>query len=119
MYEYVVHKDDFNDTTIQNFLKTAINTQPVKTIITDGRKSYKTIIEATGVIHHRCYFHLIKKLMTPLIKHTNKIQRRNKTLTEQIKNKTTKITKLEKNKKKYVEFVPLKDKRNKTQKDIL
>ena len=93
MYEYIVHKNDFNDTTIQNFLETAINTQPLKAIITDGRKSYKTIIEASGAIHHRCYFHLMKNLMTPLTKHTNKIQRRNKTLTEQINKKTTKNNK--------------------------
>ena len=53
--------------------------------------------------------------MTPLTKHTNKIQRRNKTLTEQIEHKTTKITKLEQNKKKYVGCVPLKDKKTKTQ----
>ncbi|RAP50152.1 MAG: hypothetical protein BZ138_06940, partial [Methanosphaera sp. rholeuAM270] len=88
MYEYIVHKNAFNDSSIQNFLKTAINTQPLKAIITDGRKSYKTIIEATGAIHHRCYFHLMKNLMTPLTKHTNKIKRRNKTLEEQINQKT-------------------------------
>jgi len=83
MYEYIVAQDEFNDNTIQNFLETAINTQPLKAIITDGRKSYKTIIEATGAIHHRYYFHLMKNLMTPLNKHTNKIRRKNKTIQTQ------------------------------------
>ena len=115
MYEYIVSKDEFNDDTIRNFLETAINTQPLKAIITDGRKSYKTIIEATGAIHHRCYFHLMKNLMTPLIKHTNKLKRRNKTLEEQIYQKTMKITTIQQNKKKYTGCVPLKDKRTKNQ----
>ena len=115
MYEYIVHNDDFNDNTIQNFLETAINTQPLKAIITDGRKSYKTIIEATGAIHHRCYFHLMKNLMTPLTKHTNKIKRRNKTLEEQINQKTNKITTIKQNKRKYIGWVPLNDTKTKTQ----
>lgn len=115
MYEYIVSKDEFNDTTIQNFLETAINTQPLKAIITDGRKSYKTIIEATGAIHHRCYFHLMKNLMTPLTKHTNKLKRRNKTLEEQINQKTIKITTIQQNKKKYTGCVPLKDTKTKKQ----
>ena len=116
MYEYLVYKDDFNDKTIENFLKTAINTQPLKAIITDGRKSYKTIIEATGAIHQRCYFHLMKNLMTPLNKHTNKIKRRNNTLEKQINKKTEKIENIKKNKKKIKGRVPLKDK--KTHKQI-
>lgn len=115
MYEYIVHNDDFNDNTIQNFLETAINTQPLKAIITNGRKSYKTIIEATGAIHHRCYFHLMKNLMTPLTKHTNKIKRRNKTLEEQINQKTNKITTIKQNKMKYIGWVPLNDTKTKTQ----
>lgn len=115
MYEYIVHKDDFNDTTIRNFLETAINSQPLKAIITDGRKSYKTIIEATGAIHHRCYFHLMQNLMTPLTKHTNKLKRQNKTHTDQIKKKTIQITNIEQNKKKYIGRVPLKDKKTNTQ----
>lgn len=115
MYEYIVAQDEFNDNTIQNFLETAINTQPLKAIITDGRKSYKTIIEATGAIHHRCYFHLMKNLMTPLNKHTNKIRRKNKTIEEQITSKTTKIKNIEQNKKKYTGRIPLKDKKTNTQ----
>jgi len=84
IYEHLVSKEDFNDITVENFLKTAINTQPLNAIITDGRKSYKSIIEATGAIHQRCYFHLMHNLMTPLTKHNNKIKRRNKTLTKKI-----------------------------------
>jgi len=115
MYEYIVAQDEFNDNTIQNFLETAINTQPLKAIITDGRKSYKTIIEATGAIHHRYYFHLMKNLMTPLNKHTNKIRRKNKTIEEQITSKTTKIKNIKQNKKKYTGRIPLKDKKTNTQ----
>lgn len=53
--------------------------------------------------------------MTPLIKHTNKLKRRNKTLEEQIYQKSMKITTIQQNKKKYTGCVPLKDKRTKNQ----
>lgn len=97
LYEHIVFKDDFNNNTIKNFLKTAININPLKAIITDGRKSYKNIIEATGAIHQRCYFHLMQNLMTPLTKYTNNCKRRIKRLKKQIQIKTEKI---EKNNKK-------------------
>ena len=111
MYEHIVAKEDFNDNTIRNFLETAINTQPLKAIITDGRKSYKSIIEATGAIHHRCYFHLMHNLMTSLTKHTNKLNRKIKTLENKITEKTEKINKIKENKKIYIGRIPLKDKK--------
>lgn len=115
IYEHLVSKEDFNDTTVENFLKTAINTQPIKAIITDGRKSYKSIIEATGAIHQRCYFHLMHNLMTPLTKHNNKLKRRNKALTKKIEEKEEKINTLQKNKKKYHGRIPHKDKKTRRQ----
>lgn len=114
MHEQIVSKEEFNDKTIQNFLKTAINSQPLKAIITDGRKSYKTIIEATGAIHHRCYFHIMQNLMTPLQKHINKLERSNKKLQNDIEEKNQSIVNIQENKKKYKGRIPLKD--NKTHK---
>lgn len=96
MHEQVVSKDEFNDNTIKNFLETTINSQPLKAIITDERMGYKTIIEATGAIHHRCYFHLMQNLMTPLQKHINKLERRNKRLVQQVNKKELKIEEIEK-----------------------
>ena len=115
MHEQLVSKDEFNDNTIKNFLETAINSQPLKAIITGGRKGCKTIIEATGAIHHRCYFHLMQNLMTPLQKHINKQERRNKRLKQQINKKELKIEEIEKNKKKYIGRIPQQDKKTRKQ----
>ena len=115
LYEYLVSYDDFNNQTIENFLKTAINVHPLKAIITDGRKSYKSIIEATGSIHHRCYFHVMQNLMTNLQKHINKITRQNKKLQTQIENLEQQIKQIKQKKIKYKGPIPHQDTKTRKQ----
>jgi hypothetical protein len=86
--EKLVNEEEYNDQTIKDFLENNINTETLKSITTDGRKNYKTIISAIGTIHHRCFFHLMQNLMTPLQKHVNKLERKIKTNKQKItKNK--------------------------------
>ncbi len=107
--EKLVNEEEYNDQTIKDFLENNINTETLKSITTDGRKNYKTIISAIGAIHHRCFFHLMQNLMTPLQKHVNKLERKIKTNTKKItKNKEE----IERRKQKYTPHkgrIPLKD----------
>ena len=73
--EQLVSEEEFNDETIKKFLEDNIDQETVESITTDGRKSYKTIIQAVGALHHRCFFHLMQNLMMPLTRHINKIKR--------------------------------------------
>ena len=61
--EKLVNEEEYNDQTIKDFLENNINTETLKSITTDGRKNYKTIISAIGAIHHRCFFHLMQNLI--------------------------------------------------------
>jgi len=85
--DIIISEDDFNDKTIEKFLKESLQNYPIHSITTDGRQGYKTIIEAIGAIQHRCFFHIMQNLMTPLLRHTNKIERRIKTLNKKINKK--------------------------------
>lgn len=115
MGDEIVSEEDFNDKTIENFLKTKLENQPLKCIVTDGRQGYKTIIEAIGAIQHRCFFHIMQNLTTPLQKHINHLNRRIKTLNTQITKNETKIKNIKVNKKKYHGPIPKKDKKTRKQ----
>ncbi|AWX33477.1 transposase [Methanosphaera sp. BMS] len=111
----LISKEAFDDQTLENFFKEHLEKLPLKVIITDGRKGYKTIIEAVGAIQHRCFFHIMQNLMTPLQKHKNKIERRIKTLNQKIEDKTEKIKEIQNNKKKYIGPIPQSDKKTRRQ----
>lgn len=113
--DIIISKDEFNDKTIENFLKESLQDYPIESITTDGRQGYKTIIEAVGAIQHRCFFHIMQNLMTPLTKHINKQERRIKTLNNQINKKENSIKEIRQNKKKYPGPIPLKDKKTRKQ----
>ena len=70
--DFLVCEEDYNNQTIQEFLEESLKDQPVEVIVTDGRKGYKSIIEAVGAIQHRCFFHIMQNLMTPLTKYINR-----------------------------------------------
>ena len=111
----LISKEAFDDQTLENFFKEHLEKLPLKIIITDGRKGYKTIIEAVGAIQHRCFSHIMQNLMTPLQKHKNKIERRIKTLNQKIEDKTEKIKEIQNNKKKYIGPIPQSDKKTRRQ----
>ena len=73
--EKLVKFDDFDNTTILTFFQEKLKGLPVEVIITDGRQGYSDIIEAVGAIHHRCFFHVMQNLMTPLQKRINTLER--------------------------------------------
>lgn len=72
----LIHKDDFNQDTIQDFLERSLKGLEVNSITTDGNNSYPSIIEALGAIHHRCVFHIMKNLMDDIKKDIRVLENR-------------------------------------------
>lgn len=108
-------EEEFDDSTIEKFLKESLKDYPVESITTDGRQGYHSIIEAIGAIQHRCFFHIMQNLMTPLTKHTNKLKRRIKTLNNKIQQNQEKIEETKQQKKKYRGPIPKSDKKTRRQ----
>ena len=108
----MVCEEDYNNQTIQEFLEESLKDQPVKVIVTDGRKGYKSIIEAVGAIQHRCFFHIMQNLMTPLTKYINRKNRRIQTLEGKIADHEEKIANIKSVKKTYPGRTPYSDKKN-------
>ena len=104
--------EDYNNQTIQKFIEESLKDQPVEVIVTDGPKGYKSIIETVGAIQHRCFFHIMQNLMTPLTKYINRKNRRIKTLKGKIKENESKITNIKAIKKIYPGRTPYSDKKN-------
>ena len=75
----LVNEEEFNETTIKDFLESHLKDKKLKSITTDGRNTYNNIIKALKAVHHRCFFHQMQNLMTPLQKHVNKLNRKIKT----------------------------------------
>ncbi|MDR3062892.1 MAG: hypothetical protein LBU40_01970, partial [Methanobrevibacter sp.] len=70
----------------ENFLKNTLNGKTIKGIVSDGDKSYATIIDKIKVPHQLCNFHLMQNLMNELIKPINKLNRKIKSNTKKINN---------------------------------
>ena len=68
----------------ENFLKSTLNEKPIKGMVSDGDKSYATIIDEIGVPHQLCNFHLMQNLMSELIKPINKLNRKIKSNVKKI-----------------------------------
>ena len=111
MGDLLVCEEDYNNQTIQEFLEESLKDQPVEVIVTDGRKGYKSIIETVGAIQHRCFFHIMQNLMTPLTKYINRKNIRIKTLEGKIKDNKEKIANIKAVKKIYPGRTPYSDKK--------
>lgn len=119
MGDILVSHEEYNNEIIETFLRSCLENQPLKTIVTDGRQGYRTIIEAVGAIQHRCFFHIMQNLMTPLQKHINKLNNKVETIENRIQDKNNKIKEIRQNKKKYTGPIPHDDKKTtKQQNDI-
>jgi hypothetical protein len=68
----------------ENFLNDTLKDKNVHGIVSDGDKSYATIIDEMQVPHQLCNFHIMHNLMSELIKPLNKLKRKIKTTNEKI-----------------------------------
>ena len=80
----VIPRYNFTKNYIKLFLEASLENLEVKTIITDGYHAYSGIIEELGFNHQRCSFHSMKNLMDDLVKKHNGLNRKIKTLNDEI-----------------------------------
>ena len=92
----LIHKDDFNQNTIQDFMERSLKNLEVKSITTDGNNSYPNIIDALGAIHHRCVFHIMKNLMDDIKKDIRRLEKRIDTINSTKDNNKAKLKELDK-----------------------
>lgn len=92
--DQIISKDQFQQKTIQKFLKESLKGLKINTIITDGYKVYEDIIKDLGAKHQKCVFHIMQNLMTPLQKMINKYTKKIKHLENNINKKINKIKEL-------------------------
>ena len=81
----IVPREIFSKDYIKLFLETSLESLEVKTIITDGYSAYVSIIDDMGFNHQRCTFHTMKNLMDKLINKHSHLNRKIKTLNNDIK----------------------------------
>ena len=85
--DQIIPKNQFQQKTIQKFLKESLKGLKINTIITDGYKVYEDIIKDLGAKHQKCVFHIMQNLMNPLQKMINKYTKKIKHLENSIKQK--------------------------------
>ena len=67
----LIPKEQFNKEYIEKFLKESTEGIKLKTIITDGYRSYPEIIESLDAKHQLCTFHIMQNLMVKLNPYIN------------------------------------------------
>ena len=87
----IIKREDFTKETIKKYFNESLKGLKLNTIITDNYSAYPEIIEEIGAKHHTCTFHMMQRLMLPLQKLLNKLNRSIKSLEEQIEKNTEKI----------------------------
>ena len=90
----LIPKDQFNKEYIEKFLKESTDGIKLKTIITDGYRSYPEIIERLGAKHQLCTFHIMQNLMVKLNPYINTKRRLIDSLTKSNEKKEAKIKEL-------------------------
>lgn len=82
--DIVIPRHNFTKSYIKLFLEVSLENLEVKTIITDGYHAYSGIVEELGFNHQRCSFHSMKNLMDDIVPKHRGLNRKIKTLNEQI-----------------------------------
>jgi hypothetical protein len=72
--------EDFSKETKEKFIKESLKGLPLKGMVTDGDKSYMSIIDDLGIPHKSCTFHIMQNLMKSAGKQLKKLERRDKNI---------------------------------------
>ena len=91
--DIIIFHENFSKETVNSFLKSALRGLPLDAIVTDGDRSYPTIIDALGAIQQKCVFHKMQNLM-------KKVYKKLRILKRTMKNCKDKIEELKKQKQK-------------------
>ena len=103
----------FNRNYIKSFIQDAIKGLDYHTIVTDGDRRYKKILEELGLNQQRCIFHSMQNLMVKINPVHNRLKRRIKTINKEIHEKEEKLAVLKKKYKGCVGKPKNEDKRRK------
>lgn len=81
----------FNRNYIKSFIQDAIQGLNYHTIVTDGDKRYKRILDELGLNQQRCNFHSMQNLMGKINPVHNRLNRRIKTINKELDEKKEKL----------------------------
>lgn len=111
---WIVPRKMFNRELIKDFIGRSLDGLGYHTVVTDGDKRYKKILEELGLNQQRCIFHSMQNLMSRVNPIHNRLKRKIKSINEKITKKEKEIFDIEE-KYRGVKGKPKKDdiKRNK------
>ena len=96
--DLIIPRKLFSRNYIKSFIKDATDGLNYHTIVTDGDKRYKKILDELGLNQQRCIFHSMQNLMSKINPIHNRLKRRIKKINNEIYEKESKLDTL---KKKY------------------
>ena len=94
--DIIILRKEFNREYIKIFIQEAIKGLYYHTIVTDGDKRYKKILDELGLNQQRCIFHSMQNLMVKLNPVHNKLKRKIKSITNKIIKKENELVVLKK-----------------------
>ena len=89
--ELLIPRKLFNRNYIKSFIQDAIQGLNYHTIVTDGDKRYKRILDELGLNQQRCNFHSMQNLMGKINPVHNRLNRRIKTINKELDEKKEKL----------------------------
>ena len=108
--DQIIKENQFDDEFIELFLKYSLMDKNKKILITDGYLSYPDIIKKLNMKQQKCTFHKIKNQRDPVWKKIHRIERKNKSLQNQIKKNLEKINTINKKHERKTGNIPKNDK---------
>lgn len=94
--DILIPRKIFNRNYIKSFIQDAVEGLNYHTIVTDGDKRYKKILDELGLNQQRCIFHSMQNLMSKINPVHNRLKRRIKTINKEIHEKEDKLEMLRK-----------------------
>lgn len=94
--DILIPRKIFNRNYIKSFIHDATEGLNYHTIVTDGDRRYKKILDELGLNQQRCIFHSMQNLMSKINPVHNRLKRRIKTINKEIIEKEEKLVDLTK-----------------------
>ena len=93
--DVIVPRKMFNRELIKEFIGRSLDGLGYHTVVTDGDKRYKKILDELGLNQQRCIFHSMQNLMSRVNPVHNRLKRKIKSITEKIAEKEKQIFDIE------------------------
>ena len=89
--DVIVPRKMFNRELIKEFIRRSLEGLGYHTVVTDGDKRYKKILDELGLNQQRCIFHSMQNLMSRVNPVHNRLKRKIKSINEKITEKEKQI----------------------------